>query len=116
MFNHLGNKYGASKVELDGYKFDSKKEARYYQELKLLQKGGVVKSFELQVAYVLQEGFRHKCCKRKVLPITYLADFVVHYTDGHTEVVDVKGFRTKDYKIKKKMLLYRYPDIDFKEV
>lgn len=109
-------KYGNDKVELDGYKFDSKKEARYYQELKLLQRGGVVKSFELQVAYILQDGFRHKSCRRQQEAITYVADFVVHYTDGHTEVIDVKGYKTEVYKIKKKLLLYRYPDIDFKEV
>ena len=110
------NKYGAFKTEVDGIVFDSRKEARYYQELKLLQKGKVVDRFERQVAFVLQEAFRHKSCKRKVLAIVYLADFVVHYCDGHTEVVDVKGFRTKDYVLKKKLLLHQNPDINFVEV
>lgn len=116
MFNWRESKYGARKTEVDGIVFDSKKEAIYYKELKLLQRGKVVDSFERQVSFELQEGFRHKSAKRKVMPITYVADFVVHYADGHTEVVDVKGFRTKEYMIKKKLLLYRYPNIDFKEV
>lgn len=110
------SKYGAVKTEVDGIVFDSKKEARYYSELKLLQKGKVVESFEMQVPYVLQEGFRHPSCKRKVMPIIYIADFVVHYRDGHTEVVDVKGYRTSEYILKKKLLLHQNPEINFKEV
>lgn len=116
MFNWRESKYGAHKTEVDGIIFDSRKEARYYNDLKLLQRGKVVVSFERQVSYVLQESFRHKSCKRKVMPIVYIADFVVHYSDGHTEVVDVKGYRTPEYLLKKKLLLYRYPDIDFREV
>ena len=115
MFNP-NSKYGAYRVQVDGIWFDSKKEARYYEELKLLKKGKVVDSFEMQVTYVLQEGFRHKAMKRKVLPIVYIADFVVYYADGHTEVVDVKGFKTKDYILKKKLLLHQNPNIDFREV
>ena len=116
MFNQRESKYGAKKTEVDGIVFDSKKEARYYQELKLMQKGKVVDKFEMQVAYVLQEGFRHPSCKRKVMPIIYVADFVVHYRDGHTEVVDVKGYRTSEYILKKKLLLHQNPEMCFKEV
>ena len=110
------SKYGAYRTQVDGIVFDSRKEARYYSELKLLVKGGEVEKFDMQVPYVLQEGFHHKACKRKVMPIIYIADFVVYYKDGHTEVVDVKGFRTKEYLLKKKMLLHLYPDMNFKEV
>ena len=45
--------------------------------------------------------------------IKYIADFVITYPDGKQKVIDVKGFRTKDYTIKMKMLLYKYPYLDF---
>ena len=45
-----------------------------------------------------------------------MADFVVTYSDGHVEVIDVKGVRTDVYKLKRKMLLFKYPDLIFREV
>lgn len=108
------NKYGARKVTVDGITFDSKKEARKYQELKLLKRAGEIKDFELQPEFVLLEGFQdlngtwHR-------PIKYRADFRVTYPDGRVVVIDTKGYRTKDYAIKKKMFLYQYPDIEFME-
>ncbi len=102
------NKYHNRRTVIDGITFDSKKEANYYCKLKLLVAGKVVKDFERQVEFVLQEKFTHN--KKVYRPIKYLADFVVNYVDGHKEIVDVKGFRTKDYNIKKKMLLKQLHD------
>lgn len=108
------SKYHAEKASLNGIKFDSKKERDYYAELLLLKKAGEVVKIELQPQFVLQPRFEHDGKKEK--PIIYRADFKVTYADGHTEIIDTKGFKTDVYGIKRKMLLYRYPNIFFKEV
>ena len=109
------NKYGNTKTTVDGILFDSKKEADYYCELKMLKMAGKVRDFERQVGFVLQNGYRANNGKW-IRPIKYYADFVVNYTDGHTEVVDVKGVRTEVYKIKKKMLLRLLKTEKFREI
>ena len=107
------NKYKNKKTELDGFKFDSEMESHYYLYLKSLQNIGEVVSFEMQPLYILQEGFISKD-GQKIRPIQYKADFKVIYADGHEEVIDVKGQMTSEFKLKKKMFLYKYRDIDFK--
>jgi hypothetical protein len=93
------NKYNAKKTYVDGIAFDSKKEAKRYQELKLLERGGVISDLDCQVKFELipkQEGER---------PCYYVADFV--YTENGKKVVeDVKGFRTDVYKLKRKLMLW----------
>lgn len=106
-------KYHNKKVEIDGIVFASKKEGDYYCNLKILKKAGMVKSFELQVPFELQPKFKHE--GKTIRAIKYVADFVVNYPDGRQIVVDTKGFRTKEYLLKRKMLLYKYPDILFEE-
>lgn len=95
------NKYNAKKTYVDGIAFDSKKEAKRYQELKLLERGGVISDLDCQVKFELipkQEGER---------PCYYVADFV--YTENGKKVVeDVKGFRTDVYKLKRKLMLERH--------
>ena len=108
------SKYRNEKVVLDGITFDSKKEARYYANLLIQKKAGIVKEFELQPVFILQDGYRTKDGK-KVREIAYRADFRVTYTDSRQVVIDVKGHKTKEYLLKKKMLLFRYPDIEFEE-
>jgi protein associated with RNAse G/E len=90
------SKYGAVKTEIDGIKFDSKKEARVYQQLKLMEKGGAVLYFERQTRYKFEYN-NIKICE-------YRADFLVTFRDGHREIWDAKGVRTKEYIIKKKMM------------
>jgi hypothetical protein len=53
-----GNKFGNRQVKVDGIRFDSVKEARRYNELKLLERGGEIKNLELQPRFVLQESFK----------------------------------------------------------
>lgn len=113
--NRPKNKYNAVKTTTGGIKFDSKAEANYYNELLLLKKVGIVKSIILQKDFTLQEAYTKENGER-IRAIRYRADFEVKYADGHTEIVDVKGKRTKEYLIKKKMLLTKYPDINFKEI
>ena len=107
-------KYHNKKVECDGIIFDSAKEKNYYCELKVLRMAGVVIDFERQVTFELQPKFRHAGKTERA--IKYIADFVIKYKDGRTVVVDTKGFRTKEYLLKRKMLLYKYPDMIFEEV
>lgn len=112
------NKYHNKPTEIDGIKFQSKKEARRYAELKLLQKAGEISDLELQKPFILQPGFVHE--GKKIQPIKYVADFV--YTDIKARrinvVEDVKSPATrkdKVYQLKKKMMLYVH-GIEIKEI
>lgn len=107
------SKYHSNKVCIDGIKFDSRKEANKYCELKLLQKAGEVIELHLQPEFILQDGYIRN--GKKIRPIVYRADFQVKYKDGREVVIDTKGYRTKEYLIKKKLLLARYPEIEFIE-
>ena len=108
------SKYRAKKTVVDGITFDSQKEADFYCELKMLRMAGEVIDFERQVTFELQPKFKHSGKTERA--IKYIADFVVKYKDGRTVVVDVKGDKTDVYRIKRKMLLYKHPDMIFEEV
>ena len=100
------SKYGAKKTMVDGIVFDSRKESRRYAELKLLQKAGEISNLELQKKFLLipSQKLGGKVVEREC---SYVADFV--YTDtktGNIVVEDTKGIKTKDYIIKRKLMLY----------
>jgi len=107
------HKYNAKKFEVDGVVFDSHKEARRYQELKLLQRAGKISGLTLQPELVLQDGFERD--GKKYRAIKYVADFQ-YVQDGKVVVEDTKGYKTKEYLIKRKMFLKNYPDIEFREL
>ncbi len=91
------SKYGAIKTEVDGYIFDSRKEAARYQELKMLEAAGEIGYLKLQPAY--------PCIVNGVKICNYIADFeyiTTADTMKHTE--DVKGYKTDVYKLKKKLV------------
>ena len=111
-----GKKYGNKKIYEDGEIFDSKKEYRRWKELILLVKAGEISKLQRQVKYTLIPSQREpdirgprggirpgKLIEREV---SYIADFV--YTDkaGQTVVEDCKGLRTKEYILKRKMMLF----------
>ena len=110
------NKYHSKKVAVDGLQFDSKKEANRYMELKLLEKTGQITDLERQVKFVLipalrepdTVGARGGVKKGKVIEreCSYIADFVYRNAYGLQVVEDTKGFRTKDYIIKRKLMLW----------
>lgn len=100
------SKYNAKKVVIDDIKFDSKAEAAYYQQLKLLKMTGEVVSFDLQPEFVLQESFRKN--GKLYRAIKYKADFLVRYSDGHEELIDVKGMLTNEFILKRKLFEMRY--------
>ena len=107
------NKYNNKKTEVDGYTFASIKEAMRYQELKLLEKAGRIFNLELQPKFELVP----KTAKRR--EVNYVADFGYIEKDGDTLTIvveDVKGYRTKEYIIKRNLFEYQNPDIDFREV
>lgn len=95
-------KYNAKKTVVDGIKFDSAKESRRYLELKEMHKAGEIERLRLQVPFVLVEGKR--IAGKKVRDIVYVADFV-YYKDGQMVVEDTKGMATREYLLKKKMML-----------
>lgn len=107
-------KYHNKKVEYDGYIFDSIREKNYYIKLKLLEKAGKIKELELQKEYELQPSF--KLNNKTSRKITYRADFTYKTTeDDKLHVVDVKGYRTDVYKLKKKLFEYKYK-IEIEEI
>lgn len=98
------SKYGSRKITRDGITFDSVKEYRRWCELSLLERAGTIQNLQRQVKFELIPSQRidGKVVER---PCTYIADFV--YTeDGKLVVEDTKGFRTTDYIIKRKLLLW----------
>lgn len=112
------NKYHNQQVTTsDGIVHDSRREANRWVELKLLERAGQIKDLQRQVKFVLIPSQYEQCLdidkhgrfKRKVIEheCFYVADFV--YTDlktGKMVVEDTKGCRTKDYIIKRKLMLY----------
>lgn len=122
------NKYANKKVQLDGIAFDSRKEAKRYAELKLLEKAGEITGLDRQVKFDLvpaqyeeyertgKSGQPLKPGKRCVeQAICYVADFCYRDKDGEYIVEDTKGYKTKDYVIKRKLMRYML-GITIKEV
>ena len=85
------SKYRSNKVSVDGHTFDSQKDATYYNELKLRLQAKEINGFCLQPTFMLAPSLKYK------------ADFIVFHKDGSSEVIDVKGFKTKEYIAKKKV-------------
>lgn len=111
------SKYGANKTVIDGIEFDSEREAKRWTELKLLERAGVIRDLDRQVKFVLIPaqreadtiGARGAIRKGKIIEreCAYVADFVyIDAETGKTVVEDTKGFKTKDYIIKRKLMLW----------
>ena len=110
------NKYKSHKTNVNGVIFDSKKEYNRYIELTLLSRSGAIKGLKRQIKFELIPAQyepdiispRGKVKKGKLIEraVSYIADFVYTDENGKTVVEDTKGFRTKDYIIKRKLLLY----------
>ena len=107
------SKYNNQKIYIDGFKFDSKEEGKYYLHLKELKEKGIIKKFNLQPKFELQPKFKDKDGNNH-RNISYILDFEVFYADGLYEVVDVKGQATSEAKIKRKMFIYKHPNIEIK--
>jgi len=102
------HKYGAKAVVIDGKTFPSKAEGRRYEELKLMQREGIIRDLQLQPRYPIRIS--------GVLVTTYVADFRYFDVERGQEVVeDVKGFVTDVYKLKKKLVKLVH-DVDVIEI
>ena len=112
------SKYHSQKVVADGEVFDSRKECRRWQELKLLEKAGEITDLRRQVPFELLPdqrepdmiGPRGERKKGRIIErkAVYIADFVYKDRSGLEVVEDCKGMRTKDYIIKRKLMLYKF--------
>lgn len=105
------NKYNARKTVMCGHVFDSKREAEIYLDLLSRKQHGEIIRIGLQPSYTLLAGFKDNTGKNQK-PITYTADFFVAYADGRNEVIKVKGVRTRDYQLRKKLFLYAMKDTE----
>jgi len=100
------NKYRSKKITADGLTFDSRKEYFRWHELSLLEKAGKITGLQRQVRFELIPSQRvdGKVVER---PVHYVADFV-YQEDGQTVDEDTKGSNTKDYILKRKMMLHTH--------
>ncbi len=105
-------KYNVAPKELrtlDGIVFDSVAEMRRYKELKILEQIGEIKDLKLQPRFLIVP----KNADERA--VHYVADF--QYTEEDKEIVeDVKGAKTRDYIIKRKLFKWQYPNYVFKEI
>lgn len=102
------NKYGNHKITYCGEEFDSQAELQRYAALKLVQRSGRIFGLERQVKFVLipkQYDDEGKLIEREC---SYIADFMYYDQDGNRHVEDVKGVRTKEYIIKRKLMLQEW--------
>ena len=106
--------------------------SKYYKYLLELKKQGIVKEFTLQPNFLLQEKFINlngdiilgsnkdfEKIKRKnkletISAINYISDFDVIYTDGHREIIDIKGLETPEFRLKLKLFKYKYPELNIR--
>ena len=112
------NKYRNKKIQVNGETFDSMKELRRWRDLKLLEKAGEIAELRRQVPFELLPNQREpdkigprggrkpgRIIERKAV---YVADFVYRDRAGQEVIEDCKGMRTKEYILKRKLLLCRF--------
>jgi hypothetical protein len=91
------NKYRNIPVVVDGRRFASKREAKRYGELRMLERYGIIRDLVCQPSYRLEVNGEHIC--------VYRADFKYFDTQHNCEVVeDAKGVRTQSYRIKARLM------------
>jgi len=129
--NWSRSKYKAVKTTIDGITFDSKREAKRYTELKLLEKAGHITHLELQPEYQItingakickyKADFRYFTVRAENNERSYNSkgEWQTPTMTGQKEgqiVEDVKGFKTPIYRLKKKLVEASYPGTQIKEV
>ncbi len=106
------NKYHNVKTEINGIKFDSRKEGARYLELSMLEKAGKIRHLELQKRFeIVPKKYENKRARY------YVADFV-YEENGKKIIEDVKSPITRKnpvYSLKKALVLVNYPEYFFKE-
>jgi hypothetical protein len=84
------SKFNNIKVEIDGYNFDSKKEAEFYGALKIKKQASLIKDFQMQIKYEIVVN--------KIHIANYFLDFIIQHNDGSFEYIDIKGKDSKTNK------------------
>lgn len=114
--NKMASKFNVStdtsKRTYDGVVYDSAIEMKFMRDyiVPRLESGELIKA-ERQIKYELLPAFKHD--GTNVRAITYVADFVITYADGHTVVIDIKGMPDSVAKLKRKLFWYKYPNVDY---
>jgi hypothetical protein len=106
------SKYKNIRIEADGYKFDSKKEAARYQTLKLTEQSEQIVNLRVHPKFVLQEGFKKG--GKYYRPMYYYADFSYQLKSGEFIVEDCKGYVTPEFKMKQKLFEAKYSHLTIK--
>lgn len=122
-FGPRRSKYGIRRVEFDGQKFDSPAERDYWIEIsraknfpdRRLTAAGIIDKIERQPKYTLIPKFTD-AAGTKHRAVQFTPDFLITYKDGHTEIHEVKGFKTKDYILRMKLFLFQNQSVIFKEI
>lgn len=113
------NKYGNRKTVVDGVEFDSRHEATRWCELKYMERAGLIYDLQRQVPFVLIPTQKDEITGRVIeREAKYIADFTYRDRNTHKLVVEdtkSKATKTKDYILKRKLLLYRH-GLQIKEV
>lgn len=122
------------KTTVDGIVFDSKMESKKYEDLKDQLAKGLIKNFELQPEFLLQDKYiivdgqviegshpdfnklKRKTKAETVRAIKYRGDFLVTNLDDTQEVIDTKGQSTTEFEIKKKLFMFKYPHLKMKVI
>lgn len=110
--NKKGSKYNNKKPEAYGRKWDSQMELEFYEYNLELKEQGQVIDIELQPVFLLQDKYTYK--GKTIRKMEYKADFKITYSDGSVIVYDVKGMILNDFKLKWKLLRFKYNDTDFR--
>lgn len=118
------NKYHNRKIEINGIRFDSRKEAKRYVQLMHAMRVGAIRDLRLQVDFTIQEAYTD-CQGKRIRAIRYRADFAYNLTGllpfgisaedrdvwsryimagTETVIEDVKGVKTQVYKLKEKLM------------
>jgi hypothetical protein len=108
-YQQRGNKYGAKTTEYGRVLYHSKKEAGFARDCDLRVKAGELIGWDRQVKISLDIGEFHIC--------NYYCDFFLHYANGKKQLVEIKGYMTEIYRLKRKILeatyLKQHPEIEY---
>ena len=97
----------------NGIIFDSELEMKFFRDYILpLHESGEIESYELQRSYELQSAYERD--GKKVRPIVYKSDFELTMADGTHLTIDIKGMLKPLEILKHKILLHKYPELDFR--
>ena len=114
-YKNKKKKFNNEEIIVDGIKFDSKLESERWKYLRLLEQAKEIKELRRQVKFELQPSFKKNGIT--IQSINYIADFTYYDLNKKKLIIeDTKGFKTNEYKIKKKLFEYKFPDLEITEI